>query len=123
MTIRRGASIFFELRDECVAPPGGNVLDPLATLGVPFEEAFFFAGCTGSRGLLAPTTADLEVFQKRARTQSLAEWGRGAEWGRRKGVPRTCALEAPSGDRGAVMHLKALLAMLTALESRTPTAE
>jgi len=77
---------------ECVAPLGENVLDSLTTLGVPLKEAPFFAGCTGSRGLLAPTTAGLKVLQRRACGQSLAEWGR------RKGDPHTYALKAPSGD-------------------------
>ena len=110
----------FELREEAAPPLGEAILGSLTALGVPLETAPFFAGCTGSRGLLAPTAADLDVFQKRARGQSLVEWGR------RNGIPRTYALEAPArggGEAGAAMHLSALFALFSALEGLPSTAE
>ena len=109
----------FELREEAAPPLGKAVLSSVTALGVPLETAPFFAGCTGSLGLLAPMRADLEVFQKRARGRSLAEWGRG------NGVPRTYALEAPTregGEAGAAMHLTTLHALFAALEGLPPTA-
>ena len=110
----------FELRDERVPPLGAAVLDSLFGLGMPLEESPFFAGCTGSRGLLAPTAAELETFQGRAHGQSLSEWGRG------NGIPRTYALESPAGDgdeRAAMIHLAALLALFVALEAVTTSVK
>lgn len=106
----------FELRGKRVPPLGDAVVASLTAQGVPLEEAPFFAGCTGSRGLFAPTTADLEEFHRRAPGLSLAEWG----WA--NGIPRTYALEAPVGDGdglGAGMHLTALFALFAALEATT----
>lgn len=108
----------FELRGGGIPPLGEAVVASLTAQRVPLEEAPFFAGCTGSRGLIAPSTADLEEFHRRAPGLSLAEWG----WV--NGIPRTYALEAPAGDGGepgAAMHLTALSALFAALEA--PTAE
>jgi hypothetical protein len=110
----------FELRGERVSPLGEAVVASLTALGVPLEEAPFFAGCIGSRGLFAPSMADLEEFQRRALGQSLAEWG----WA--NSIPRTYALEAPMGNGGeqaATMHLTALLALFAALEATPAIAE
>lgn len=111
----------FELLGGRVPPLGDAVLGSLTALGVPLEEAPFFAGYTGKRGMFSPSTADLEEFQRRALGQSLAEWG----WG--NGIPRTYSLEAPAGEAligdegeaGAAMHLTALPALFAALEATT----
>ena len=109
----------FELRQEGVRSLAAPVLDALTAGGHPLEEAPFYAGYVGRRGLFAPTTAGLQEYHRRAPGLSLAEWA----WA--NAVPRTYSMEAPAraGEKAAAaMHLTALLALLTALEAEAATA-
>lgn len=106
----------FELRQEGVGSLAAPILDALTAQGHPLEEAPFYAGYVGHRGLFAPTTAGLQEFHRRAAGLSLAEWG----W--MSSTPRTYSLEAPTSaaqEPGATMHLTALLALFAALEAAT----
>ncbi len=108
----------FELRQEGTASLAATVLDALTAQGHPLEESPFYAGYVGRHGLFAPTTAGLQEYHRRASGLSLAEWG----WA--NGVACTYSLETPmrAGEAAeAAMHLTALFALFTALESQPAT--
>jgi len=105
----------FELLQEGAASHAAPIHARLAWKGHGLEEAPFYAGCVGERGLFAPPPAEMGNFIRLAPGASLSQWG----W--QSGIPRCYAFEAPQSagfDAGVAMHREALSALFAGLESQ-----